>query len=49
MGASPYSLNRFSSWYDFVITVASDSSIEYHLAGHLETGTDSISDPALGG
>ncbi|MBZ5634471.1 MAG: phospholipase C, phosphocholine-specific [Acidobacteriia bacterium] len=44
-----YSLQRFSGWYDFVITVASDSSIEYHLAGHLETGDDSISDPALGG
>jgi len=44
-----YSLSRFSGWYDFVITIAADASIEYHLAGHVETGQDSISDPALGG
>jgi len=40
---------RFGGWYDFVITVASDSSIRYQIAGHIETGTPSISDPALGG
>jgi len=44
-----WSLNRFSGWYDLVITVAADPSIEYHFAGHVETGKDSISDPALGG
>jgi hypothetical protein len=30
-----------------VITVASDASIKYHFAGHVENGKDSISDPAL--
>jgi hypothetical protein len=44
-----FSLSRFSGWYDFVIKVASDSSIQYHFAGHAETGKDSISDPALSG
>jgi phospholipase C len=43
-----FSLDRFSGWYDFLIIVASDASIEYHFAGHLETGKDSISDPLLG-
>jgi phospholipase C len=44
-----FSLSRFSGWYDFSITVAADPSIRYHFAGHVETGKDSISDPALGG
>jgi phospholipase C len=39
--------NRFAGWYDFVITVASDPSIKYQFAGHLENGKDSTSDPAL--
>ncbi len=44
-----WSLNAFHGWYDVVITVAGDSSFEYRLAGHAETGRDSYSDPALGG
>jgi phospholipase C len=44
-----FSLVRFSGWYDLVITLASDASIRYHVAGHLETGKPSISDPAIGG
>jgi phospholipase C len=36
-------------WYDFTIEEESDSSFERHLAGHVETGFDSISDPAIGG
>jgi phospholipase C len=42
------SLVRTSGWYDVVMTVDSDPGFEYRLAGHLETGQDSISDPALG-
>jgi phospholipase C len=42
-----FSLVRSSGWYDFVVTVASDSSIEYRIAGRLETGKDSVSDPRL--
>jgi phospholipase C len=43
------SFERFKGWYDVIITVAEDPSFEARLAGHLETGRDSISDPAMGG
>jgi phospholipase C len=43
-----WSLDRSSGWYDFTIRTRSDSSFENRLAGHLETGRDSISDPAIG-
>ena len=43
------SLSQFYGWYDLIITVAGDSTFNYRLAGHVETGADSISDPALGG
>ncbi len=42
-------LTQFYGWYDLVITVAEDPSFKYRLAGHVETGRDSYSDPALGG
>jgi phospholipase C len=44
-----FSLSRLSGWYDLSITVATDPSIKYRFAGHVETGKDSTSDPALGG
>jgi phospholipase C len=44
-----FSLDRFRGWYDLVITVAEDPSLQYRSAGHVETGRDSISDPAMGG
>ena len=43
------SLQKFYGWYDLIITVAGDSTFQYRLAGHVETGDESISDPALGG
>jgi len=43
------SLNQFYGWYDLIVTVAEDRTFEYRLAGHVETGRDSFSDPALGG
>ena len=43
------SLERFHGWYDVVVTVAEEPSFEYRLTGHVETGRDSISDPAMGG
>jgi len=43
------SLERFRGWYDVVVTVAEDPSFERRLTGHVETGRDSISDPAMGG
>ncbi len=45
----PLSLERFHGWYDVVVTVTEDPSFERRLAGHVETGRDSISDPAMGG
>jgi phospholipase C len=44
-----WSLARSGGWYDFVVTVDGDASFEWRGAGHVETGQDSISDPALGG
>jgi phospholipase C len=43
------SLHRFYGWYDLIVTVAGDKTFNYRLAGHVETGRDSFSDPALGG
>jgi len=42
-------LDEFGNWYDLVVTIAGDASFNYRLAGHVETGEDSISDPAMGG
>jgi phospholipase C len=43
------SLHQFHGWYDLIVTVAGDRTFKYRLAGHVETGKDSFSDPALGG
>jgi phospholipase C len=43
-----WSLTRMFGWYDLVIAVDGDAGLEYRFAGHVETGRDSISDPALG-
>ncbi len=42
-------LAEFFGWYDLVITVQGDSTFEYRFGGHVESGQDSFSDPALGG
>ena len=44
-----WSLERSYGWYDLVVTIDGDSYVEYHLAGHVEDGKDSISDPIIGG
>ena len=49
LAARHWSLARFGGWYDFATTVPHDPGLEIDLAGHLETGKDSISDPAMGG
>jgi phospholipase C len=36
-------------WYDLVVTSSADASFQRHLAGHVETGKDSMTDPAIGG
>jgi phospholipase C len=43
------SLDPFYGWYDLIVTVGEDPTFKYRLAGHVETGQDSFSDPALGG
>ena len=42
-------LDQFGGWYDLTVKVSGDHNFKYQLAGHVETGKDSISDPALGG
>ncbi len=44
-----WSLDQFHGWYDLIVTVVGDPTFKYRLAGHVETGRDSFSDPALGG
>jgi hypothetical protein len=48
-GSRSWSLAPMWGWYDLVITVDVDPQFERRLAGHLENGEDSISDPAMGG
>ena len=47
--SNSWSLSRTFGWYEFVITVDGDPGFESRLAGHVETGRDSVSDPAMGG
>jgi len=42
-------LGQFHGWYDLIVTVPGDPAFKYRLAGHVENGKDSVSDPALGG
>ena len=44
-----WSLHDFHGWYDLIVRVTGDTAYEYRLAGHVETGRDSTTDPALGG
>ena len=42
------SLSQHAGWYDFVLTVEDDIIFQQELAGHLETGKASTTDPAIG-
>jgi phospholipase C len=42
-------LHKSFGWYDFTASVESDGSFQRQLAGHLETGRHSMTDPAIGG
>jgi len=42
-------LRNAYGWYDLQVTVNTDTSFARRLAGHVETGRSSMSDPALGG
>jgi phospholipase C len=41
-------LRKSFGWYDLTVTVDSDSSFVRQLAGHVETGKPSVTDPAIG-
>jgi phospholipase C len=41
-------VEQFYGWYDFVIEVGSDTSFQRRISGHIETGEDSMTDPAIG-
>ncbi|GLU33490.1 phospholipase C [Trinickia caryophylli] len=41
-------LRAFHGWYDFAVTVTGDPEFERVLAGHVETGRSSMSDPGFG-
>ena len=41
--------DRFHGWYDLVLKITEDPAFQWRFAGHVETGRDSYSDPALGG
>ena len=43
-----FPLDASFGWYDFMIEVESDQTFVQQLAGHVETGADSFSDPAIG-
>jgi phospholipase C len=41
-------LRAYHAWYDLAVTVDTDPHFVRMLAGHVETGRSSMSDPALG-
>jgi len=41
-------LQKSFGWYDVTVSVESDATFGRHLAGHVESGKDSMSDPAIG-
>jgi phospholipase C len=41
-------LHRSFGWYDLIVTVDSDVRFRRQVAGHVETGKPSVSDPAIG-
>jgi phospholipase C len=47
--AKTWSLERTGGWYDLVVEVSGDAQFNYRVAGHVENGDDSISDPGMGG
>jgi len=41
-------LHKSFGWYDLTVSVDSDPSFRRQLAGHVETGTPGVTDPAIG-
>jgi len=43
-----WQLQNSFGWYEFVVDAEADATFQQRLAGHVETGADSMSDPAFG-
>ena len=43
-----WSLRRTAGWYDLTVTIDDNPTFTCQLAGHVENGRDSFSDPAMG-
>lgn len=43
-----WDLGASHGWYDLTVTLPSGSEFAQRIAGHVETGEDSVSDPAIG-
>ncbi len=43
-----WNLKKSYGWYDFFLGVNTDTSFQQHIAGHVETGEESMTDPAIG-
>ncbi|MEA2262031.1 MAG: phospholipase [Acidobacteriaceae bacterium] len=41
-------LEETHGWYDLLVDVEADAHFQRHIAGHVETGRDSVTDPAIG-
>jgi phospholipase C len=42
-----FRLASTTNWYDVLITVDADPSFAWELAGHIENGKDSLTDPGI--
>ena len=42
-----WSLERWFGWYDLTVTAEGDASFSRRMAGHLETGRESVTDPKI--
>jgi phospholipase C len=49
MASHSWELKKSGGWYDVSVTVADTPGWLRRLAGRVETGHDTISDPAMGG
>jgi phospholipase C len=47
--STTWSTKKVFGWYDVTVQAASDTGFAYRLAGHVEDGRDSASDPGMGG
>jgi phospholipase C len=43
-----WTLGATAGWYDIMITVDADADFAWRLAGHVENGRDSLTDPGIG-